>query len=191
MVEPTPAPALTTAADRSNAPVVPSVPRQTSIMVGLPGSTGQARDSVMMARKGQLIAHATIRDYGRRSDLKKQPRRRGNGLYGRGGRRIFTYPLVAAGGNGANSPFLFSAGLRLGLGIGHVVFLAIFFGSVLRDAVVLTLISRRVITWSMLFVIINQFEYGLFGLLALSTFRLRLFCSNPGQYFDFIDRALI
>ena len=72
-------------------------------------------------------------------------------------------PLLVAGGNGANSPFLFSAGLRFGLGVGHIAFLAMFFGSTLRRGVVLSLISRRILTWSMFFVIINQFEYGLFA----------------------------
>ena len=72
-------------------------------------------------------------------------------------------PLLVAGGSGAESPFLFSAALRLGLGFGHVVFLSIFFGSFLRDRTVLMLISQRAFSWSMLFVVLNQFEYGLFA----------------------------
>ncbi len=72
-------------------------------------------------------------------------------------------PLLVASGNGANSPFLFSAGLRLGLGLGHVCFLSVVFGSVLLRSGVLSLIFSRVLKWSMLFVLINQFEYGLFA----------------------------
>lgn len=72
-------------------------------------------------------------------------------------------PLLVAGGGGSESPFLFSAGLRLGLGVGHVVFLAVFFGAILRHKAVLALVSQRVLTWSMLFIVLNQFEYGLFA----------------------------
>ena len=37
-------------------------------------------------------------------------------------------PLLVARGGGSESPFLFSAALRLGAGIGHAVFHAVFFG---------------------------------------------------------------
>ena len=72
-------------------------------------------------------------------------------------------PLLVAGGNGADSPFLFSAGLRLGLSAGQGLFLAAFFWSILRHRIVRELIAQRVVSWSMLFVLVNQFEYSLFA----------------------------
>ncbi len=47
-------------------------------------------------------------------------------------------PLLVARGGGSEGPFLFSVALRLGLGIGHAFFLAVFFGQILRHKYVLT-----------------------------------------------------
>ena len=72
-------------------------------------------------------------------------------------------PLLVANGGGTESPFLFTAGLSLGTGLGSALFLAVFFRSVLRSRSVLSLISRRLLSWSLFLVIVNQFVYSLFA----------------------------
>ena len=72
-------------------------------------------------------------------------------------------PLLIAGGNGSENPFLFSGALRFGLGVGHLLFLLGFYWSLFRQPEVLSLIWRRIFTWAMLFIVINQFEYALFA----------------------------
>ena len=72
-------------------------------------------------------------------------------------------PLMVASGSGGDSPFLFVAGWRFGVALGLTVFLATFFGDVLFHAEVVRLILRRMITWSMFFVILSQFDYVFFA----------------------------
>ena len=73
-------------------------------------------------------------------------------------------PLLVASGNGGDNPFLFGAGWRLGVGLGLSVFLFTFFRDVLSNREVLSLIIGRMLTWSMLFVILSQFDYVAFAL---------------------------
>ena len=72
-------------------------------------------------------------------------------------------PFLVASANGSENPFLFSAALRLGVAAGLSLFLLVFFRSILFRAETLVLVARRVMTWSMLCIIINQFVYGLFA----------------------------
>ena len=73
-------------------------------------------------------------------------------------------PLLVANGSGSNNPFLFGAGMGLGSTIGQALFLAAFFRESLFDRTVLSIIFRRLLTWTMLFVIVTQLDYGLFAL---------------------------
>ena len=73
-------------------------------------------------------------------------------------------PLLVASGRGADSPFLFGAGWRLGVGFGLSVFLFTFFRDVLFHKEVLSLIYERMKTWAMLFIILSQFDYVAFAL---------------------------
>ena len=73
-------------------------------------------------------------------------------------------PLLIVRGGGTESPFLFLAGLRLGQFCGHSAFLYVFFRDVLSSRAALAVIARRTLTWSMLFVVINNFDYGFFAL---------------------------
>ncbi len=75
-------------------------------------------------------------------------------------------PVLIANGNGADNPFLFAAVLRVGVTIALSVLFMALFGRILFRKSVLKLIWLHIPTWSMLFAIINQFEYGL---LAFST----------------------
>ena len=72
-------------------------------------------------------------------------------------------PLAIAVGNAASSPFLFSAAMRLGNALAYSAFLATTFRHVLLRRDVLAIVVRRVATWSMLFTLVQQFEYVLFG----------------------------
>ncbi len=73
-------------------------------------------------------------------------------------------PLLVANGSGSNNPFLFGAGMGLGSTIGQALFLAAFFRESLFGRTVLSIIFRRLLTWTMLFVIVTQLDYGLFAL---------------------------
>ncbi len=73
-------------------------------------------------------------------------------------------PLLIARGGGAESPFLFVAVLRLGQCCGIGAFLIVIFREVLFNKTALAVIIQRIFTWSMLFVVINNFDYGLFAL---------------------------
>ncbi len=72
-------------------------------------------------------------------------------------------PLLVAVGGGTESPFLFTAGVSLGTGLGSAFFLTVVFGRALRSRSVLSLISQRLLSWSLFLVIINQFVYSLFA----------------------------
>lgn len=72
-------------------------------------------------------------------------------------------PLLVAVGGGTESPFLFTAGVSLGTGLGSAFFLAAAFRPVLFTRSVLSLISQRLLSWSLFLVVINQFVYSLFA----------------------------
>lgn len=72
-------------------------------------------------------------------------------------------PLLLARGGGIDSPFLFMAGLRLGQFCAHGAFLIVFFKDVLFDKAALTIVVQRILTWSMLFLVINNLDYIFFA----------------------------
>lgn len=72
-------------------------------------------------------------------------------------------PLLLAWGAAAEGPFLFNAGFRLGTGIGYALFVFAFYQPILRDRNVLTLIVQHSTKWTMLFIVINYFEFALFA----------------------------
>ena len=73
-------------------------------------------------------------------------------------------PLGIAFGSGADSPFLFGAGLRFGTGLMYIAFLAIVFRRVLAQEGVMAIVFRRVLTWAMVFMLVQQFDFALFAL---------------------------
>ena len=73
-------------------------------------------------------------------------------------------PLLVSLINGASSPFLFNAGLTLGVGIGQAVFLWVFFRRTLFRLWVLSIVLRKTFTYSMLLTVIHRFDYGMFAL---------------------------
>ena len=75
-------------------------------------------------------------------------------------------PLGIALGNAADSPFLFSAAMRFGTFLMYGAFLAAVFRDVLANEHVRAIVLRRVFTWTMAFVIAQQFDYALFALAA-------------------------
>ena len=72
-------------------------------------------------------------------------------------------PLLVALSNGAASPFFFNAGLTLGVGIGQAIFLWVVFRKVLFSPSVMPLVRRKILSVSMLLIVIHRFEYGLFA----------------------------
>ena len=72
-------------------------------------------------------------------------------------------PLLVAIGGGTESPFLFTAGVSLGTGLGSALFLAVAFGQVLRKPSVLALIWQRLPSWALFLVIVDQLDYALFA----------------------------
>ena len=72
-------------------------------------------------------------------------------------------PLLVALSNGKDSPFLFNAGLTLGVGIGQAAFLWVFFRRVLFTPSVLQLVWRKIFSYSMFLIVVHRFEYGLFA----------------------------
>ena len=72
-------------------------------------------------------------------------------------------PVLLAWGDAADRPFLFNAGFRLGTGIGYAILVIAFYMPILRDTNVLTLIVQHTMKWSMLFIVINYFEFALFA----------------------------
>ena len=73
-------------------------------------------------------------------------------------------PLVVSLIDGASSPFLFNAGLTLGVGIGQAVFLWVFFRRVLFRSSVISMVWRKTFNHSMLLTVIHRFDYGMFAL---------------------------
>ena len=73
-------------------------------------------------------------------------------------------PLGIAIGNGADSPFLFAAAMRCGTFLAYCAFLAAVFRHVLADKHVAVVVLRRVLAWTMAFMIVQQFDYALFAL---------------------------
>ena len=72
-------------------------------------------------------------------------------------------PLAIVFGNGGDSPFLFSAAMRLGHVLAFCAFLAATFRRILLRRDVLWLVVRRVLAWSMLISIASRFEFALFA----------------------------
>ena len=73
-------------------------------------------------------------------------------------------PLLIASGGGVSSPFLFVAALRLGQFGGHTAFIVLFFRDVLFNKTAMSIVMQRILTWSILFVAINNLDYGFFAL---------------------------
>jgi hypothetical protein len=73
-------------------------------------------------------------------------------------------PLGIAVGNGAGSPFLFAAAIKFGTFLAHGAFLAVTFRHVLADRQVRERVLGRVMTWTMAFMIVQQFDWALFTL---------------------------
>ena len=73
-------------------------------------------------------------------------------------------PLLIANGGGEQNPFLFAASLKMGVLFGLSVFLVAAFRDVLFNRAVIAIVVQRLLTWSMLFMLVNQFEYALFAL---------------------------
>ena len=73
-------------------------------------------------------------------------------------------PLGIALGNGADSPFLFSAVMRCGTFLAYSTFLAVVFRHVLADRHVAAIVLRRVLTWTMAIMLVQQFDYALIAL---------------------------
>ena len=73
-------------------------------------------------------------------------------------------PLGIALGNGADSPFLFGAAMRLGTFLMYAGFLALVFRKVLRETDVRRIVLGRVLTWTMAFIVLQQFDFALFAL---------------------------
>ena len=73
-------------------------------------------------------------------------------------------PLGIAIGNGPASPFLFAAAMRFGTFLTYGTFLAIAFRHVLVDKQVGAIVLRRVLTWTMAFIVVQQFDYALLAL---------------------------
>lgn len=73
-------------------------------------------------------------------------------------------PLLVALSEGSQSPFLFNAGLTLGVGIGQAVFLWFVFRKVLFSPSVLPMVWRKIFSFSMFLIVVHRFEYGLFAL---------------------------
>ena len=67
-------------------------------------------------------------------------------------------PLGIAIGNGADSPFLFSSAMRCGTFLAYCAFLAAVFRHVLADKHVAVVVLRRVLAWTMAFMIVQQFD---------------------------------
>ena len=73
-------------------------------------------------------------------------------------------PLVIAIVGGSDSPFLFNAGLRLGLVLGGVAFLFIAYKHYLQNTSILKILGRRAFSWTILLIIIgNNFDHALFA----------------------------
>lgn len=72
-------------------------------------------------------------------------------------------PLAIALGNGGDSPFLFSTAMRVGHVLAYSAFLAVTFRRILLRRDVLWLVVRRTLAWSMLFSLVQRFEFVLFA----------------------------
>ena len=75
-------------------------------------------------------------------------------------------PLLIVWGKGTESPFLFNALWRLGLGFGYLLLLLVVYRSLLLNKQIITKIRHHIFRWSMLFLIINNFQLATFSLSA-------------------------
>ena len=72
-------------------------------------------------------------------------------------------PLVIAMAGGAESPFLLNAGLTLGLCIGYLPAVWHGYAELVRDRRVRAAIARRIPSWPILFMVVNNFEFAFFA----------------------------
>ena len=77
-----------------------------------------------------------------------------------------TIPLIIAAAGGIGSPFLFNAGWRLGLTVGYGLFLWFWHRRLVQNSDVRAVIRRRILCWSFLPMVFNNFELALFSLSA-------------------------
>ena len=71
-------------------------------------------------------------------------------------------PLVISVSGASESPFLFNGGWRLGTLVAYLMFLAAFYSPLLRNRETLSLIVRRTFSWTMLIIVIVNFDFALF-----------------------------
>ena len=73
-------------------------------------------------------------------------------------------PLFIALGGAADSPFLFSAALQLGQCFATIAFLTVLFRDILFNASVQSIILPRILSWSLLFIILSKSVYAPFAI---------------------------
>ena len=73
-------------------------------------------------------------------------------------------PLIVASGKGAQSPFLFNAFWRVGLCAGCFVFLFVLYRDLIINRSVLACIRHHLFRWTMLFLIMNNFQMALLSI---------------------------
>ena len=71
-------------------------------------------------------------------------------------------PLIISQG-AVENPFMFNAGWRLGFGVGLVSFLLARYWPLAMDPEIWALIGKRIVSWSIFFAVISQFEYAVFA----------------------------
>ena len=71
-------------------------------------------------------------------------------------------PLVIVEVHGAENPFLFNAGWRLGASVGCVLVLLVFWQPLILDRGVLLFSLRRTVSWAILWGAVGCFDYGFF-----------------------------
>ena len=72
-------------------------------------------------------------------------------------------PLLITRSGGAESPFLFNAGWRLGIAVGCLLTLFALYRPILLNRAALALAARSSVSWAILGTIINSFSYALFA----------------------------
>ena len=72
-------------------------------------------------------------------------------------------PLVIARSSAVESPFLFNAGWRLGLGVGCLLTLLVFYRRILFHGETLSLVARSTFSWAIFLATLQSFENALFA----------------------------
>ena len=83
-----------------------------------------------------------------------------------------TIPLFVSWSGSGETPFLFNAGLRIGHAAGYFLFLVVFYGELISDQKILSIIWRRLFTWKwaiLLTTVLTTVAYFDLGLFALSS----------------------